>query len=52
MQILHFALSFFVNFHKINKMFFDNIVDSLGFSFPAWPRRHAGYPPAGGYGFA
>ena len=30
---------------------FNNIVDSLGFSFPAWPRRHAGYPPAGGYGF-
>lgn len=27
---------------------FNNIVDSLGFSFPAWPGRHAGYPPAGG----
>lgn len=30
---------------------FNNIVDSLGFSFPAWPRRHAGYPPAGGMVF-
>ena len=33
MQILHFTLSFFVSFHKINKIVFNNIVDSLGFSF-------------------
>ena len=32
MQTLHFTLSFFVNFHKINKCF-NNIVDSLSFSF-------------------
>ena len=25
MQTLHFTLSFFVNFHKINKMFLSNI---------------------------
>ena len=47
MQTLHFTLSFFVNFHKINKMFLTILwIHSVSVSCLA--RRHAGYPPAGG----
>ena len=49
MQTLHFTLSFFVNFHKINKMFLTILwIHSVSVFLPARKARRVS--SAGGYG--